>query len=71
MIDSSGKETEVIEIKITKEEIDKLEGTLNSLRNYGYAHVDIENKQLIFSCDSLIKNKENRDKDMENMEVRH
>lgn len=52
------KESEIVDIDLTKKEIDKLEETIASLRDYGFAHIELDNKLLIFQCDELVENYE-------------
>jgi len=52
------KNLEIMEINLTKEEIDKLEETLDLLGNYGFAHIKLNDKSLIFQCDKLVTNYE-------------
>lgn len=50
---------EIIELELKKQDIEKLEDGLNSLRDYGFSTVDLGDKLLIFFCDELIDNYEN------------
>jgi len=54
-------------INLKKEEIDKLEETLDSLREYGFAHVEVGGELLTFSCDQLIKNREDYQKHLKDL----
>jgi len=57
-----------IEIKLTKEEIDKLEEAIENLKEWGYSHVEVGEEYLIFHCKELVKNREDYEKDLKKIE---
>ncbi len=57
--ESTENEFEFIELDLTKEDVDKMEDLINSLRNLGYAHTDLSSgKELVLSCKDFVKNRE-------------
>ena len=53
-----------VEIKLKKEEIADLEETIESLRKFGYAHIQIGKEYLVFHCPELVKNREKYEEDL-------
>jgi len=50
---------EFIELDLTKEDVDKVEDLLQSLREFGYANTELSSgNELVLSCKELVRNRE-------------
>ena len=52
------------EIDLTREEVDKLEESIESLRNYGGVHFKFNKGEITFNCDEFAKLRRNYNKDI-------
>jgi len=52
------------EIDLTREEVDKLENVLDSLREYGRVHFKFKGGELTFNCDEFARLRKKYKKDI-------
>jgi len=59
---------EFIELDLTKEDVDKMEDLLQSLREFGYAHTDLNSgSELVLSCKEFVKNRKKYIENLKNL----
>ena len=59
---------EFIELDLTKEDVDKVEDLLQSLREIGYAHIELNSgNELVLSCKEFVRNRKEYIKNLKNL----
>ena len=57
------------EINLTKKDVNKIEELLDVLREWGYAHTELDSgEEIIFSCKELVKDKKDYEKDIKQIQ---
>lgn len=59
---------EFIELDLTKDDVDKIEDLLQALREFGYAHAELNSgSELVLSCKEFVKNRDEYIKNLKNL----